>query len=90
MLAEKDGGKLMVRDQKEAGRALISVSPRVNVHLGCASQRNEVTVVQEARRCGIGSTPVLILEEVRHIHTVLHQDTRRNSSDVCCPHRGQF
>jgi len=32
-------------------------------------------VVEEARRRGIGSTPALIVEELLHIYTVLHQDT---------------
>ena len=32
-------------------------------------------VVEEARRRGIGSTPMLLLEELRHVHTTLHQDT---------------
>ena len=32
-------------------------------------------VVQEAQRRGIGSTPALFLEELRHIHAVLHQGT---------------
>jgi len=32
-------------------------------------------VVEEARRRGIGSIPILLLEELRDVHTLLHQDT---------------
>ena len=32
-------------------------------------------LVHEAQRCGAGSIPELILREIRHLHTALHQDT---------------
>lgn len=66
-IAEKEGGKLTVRNQKEADRALISVSPGISVHLGCESQRNEVVQLEEAQRRGTGSTPILGAEEVEEL-----------------------
>jgi len=37
-IAEEEDDRMMERYQKEADGILIFVSPRVNVHLGCASQ----------------------------------------------------
>jgi len=42
-------------------------------------------VVEEARRRGTGSTPILILEELRHIHTVLYQDTDASQATYAGP-----
>lgn len=81
-IAEKGGGKLTVRDQKEADRALISVSPGVNVHLGCESQRNEVVLLEESQRRGTGSTPIDSRRASPHSRFLTSRH-RRNPSNVC-------